>query len=194
MTQQEFERYADVAKTVARRFAAKGANVDYDDLFQDACLTLLEQEFDRARTDGQIRGYLTKRVYFRMLDRFRAATRWRRKNPSPRFVHVSNVDEELFGEGENASVLDATSVRIWRDAVRRESIAARFAPAVEKALKEASQTVRLCYLGYYVDGETMKSVGVGLGLSESRVSQILSEFRNLVKENAASAGFGRRAA
>lgn len=40
----------------------------------------------------------------------------------------------------------------------------------------------------------MKSVGVGLGLSESRVSQILSEFRSLVKENAASAGFGRRAA
>ena len=26
MTQQEFERYADVAKTVARRFAAKGGD------------------------------------------------------------------------------------------------------------------------------------------------------------------------
>lgn len=100
MTQQEFERYADVAQGVARRFAAKGANVDYDDLFQDACVALLEQEFDRDRTDGQIRGYLTKRVYFRMLDRFRAATRWRQKSPAPRFVHVSNVDEELLAKAK----------------------------------------------------------------------------------------------
>lgn len=187
MTQLEFQRRDKIAQDVARNFARRVPGVEYDDALQDARLAYLTENLDGVNASARPDAAFARFVKLRLVDRLRAANGSRRKTPAPETVPLSVADatfnEQHLKRETQSPTLDADAFARWHENERRERVADWVARAVEKTITQSGGRVGALYRAHFERGETMKTAGAAFGLSESRTSQILTEFKRDVAQN-----------
>jgi RNA polymerase sigma factor (sigma-70 family) len=166
------EKLIPWVRSKATKLAAKVfvPGVDVDDLTQEGLLALykaVRDRHDRSRGVG-IMGYARLRVVGAMIDHLRAQgitsrsenLRMREGEPAPRErVGLEIVLQMVAEESPDAG-----------DGPRAEFVA-----TIRRLCPDLPASTRSILAHYYVDGLTMKEVGVEVGLSESRVSQRMTD-------------------
>lgn len=185
MTQFEFNRRDKIAQDVARNFVRRVPCVEYDDALQDARLAYLTENLDGVDSAANPDAAFARFVKFRLVDRHRAANGSRRKAPAPVPLSVADAtfNERHLKRETQTPTLDVDAFARWRENERRERVAGWVRRAVEKTLSQSPERVGELYRAYFERGETMKTAGAAFGLSESRTSQILTEFKRDVAQN-----------
>lgn len=182
MTQLEFQRRDKIARTVARNFVRRFPRVEYDDALQTARVAYLSAP-ETLNATANPDATLARCLYFRLCDKLRRETIGRGTTPRPGTVNVSTVDAQRAERGTGAEALDDAALSRWQAAERRERVAGWVRRAVEKTLSQSPERVGALYRAYFERGETLKTAGAAFGLSESRTSQILTEFKRDVAQN-----------
>lgn len=177
MTQFEFNRRDKIARTVARNFVSRFPRVEYDDALQTARVAYLSAP-ETLDATANPDATLARCLYFRLYDQLRRETMVRGVTPRPETVNFSTVDAQRAEREEtSASSLEGVALSRWRAAERRERVAGWVRRAVEKTLSQSPERVGELYRAYFERGETLKAAGAAFGLSESRTSQIITDFK-----------------
>ena len=154
----------ELAKAVAVHFA-RGRNIRRleDDLVGQAYLILVQErpKYDPERTT--LGAFLTSRIRHRLID-------WLRNSSD-------------FSRGHLAQMKAGVCRQTWVvDADLSELIASRDEPASDLeeyvlSLLAANPQARMAFERWYFRGQSMLDIGRDLGISESRVSQIVGQAR-----------------
>ena len=177
--------YLPWVKQLAFKKASKlPDSVDWHDLYQDGSMALLDciQRYDKGR-GVKFYAFSSRRINGAFADGLRNMD-WvprlarTRKEPTVLMQQVKplyNDNNDEKPELSHPATCDRNAAE-WRDEVRR-------------ALRGLRKDERLAMILYFLDGRTMNEVGESLGLSESRVSQIISRtiafLRNREKQESA---------
>lgn len=191
-----------LAKRVAKDMHARVAGkVDYDDLLSGACLGLLSarDNFDPAKSCS-FSTLARRAVPGGMVDMMRAESEQSRLQmdgaksiDAARNRHYAEhgcypTDDELRAAGVTAKELDHGRLgKIDRaavaDAVYRQPDEAARADWWLEVCRGLTRTEKAVVLGYFRDGLTMKETGRMLGLSETRISQLLPPLLARMKQS-----------
>ncbi|WP_145076569.1 sigma-70 family RNA polymerase sigma factor [Aureliella helgolandensis] len=208
---QLVERYQHLAEAAARRAARRiPFGVEYEELLSHAYLGLIDAvtRFDPDRGIGP-NTYMPTRIHFSITDSLRKldtvsrtvrAKLKKRRALSEQLGHEPTDDEvqEHLGfvipavqikslEAES----DSSSKGRGRGDTLRDHVADRHTPQqvsdCSELLRGLDKRERLVVMLYFMHGYRMKEVAETIGLSESRVSQMMTALRPRLKENAARA-------
>lgn len=181
ITAEHLELVRDTASRVRNRLPDE---IELDDLIQDGWFGLRNalNGFDPAR-GVKFNTYARLRIRGAILDGLRD------RDWVPRLVRIrketpvavqSTGDQAFFDEGERGNLLENTladdSQPIALGLDERDSI-----EAILRVLP--TRRHRLMCRMYFVGDVTMKAIGVAIGLSESRVSQMMSEAVRIMQGN-----------
>lgn len=205
------ERYLPLARAIAGTMARKlPASLDYGDIESAAYQGLIDavprfdltrglapQTFLTWRVRGSIRDWLRDSAPQSRLQLQRLAEQaeWQQ-----RVLGRPATDDELHEQFGDKAVREAltfslSSERVgeWRDgdATRCDNTPATQTVSADCGdlawlLRGLSQRERLIVICYYVEGLRMKQIGHQLGISESRVSQMMTDIVARIKRNAAA--------
>jgi RNA polymerase sigma factor FliA len=204
-------RYMPVAKAIAAKFAASIATIQYGEFLSAASFGLLQampkfrltgganpKTFLAFRVVGEIKDFLRSQDYLKRTER-RALTRVERWVESQFAAGRRVTDDDIVAEfgklpmaSEPRSLATIVaqgqrdSLTIGECLVARAETDSRVTPEL---LRNLSRNERLIVL-LYADGVTMKQIGRELGLSESRVSQMVKELRPRLHASALRYGYG----
>lgn len=165
---------------------------------EDARQDLIFHVLNALRTYRERRGmtlhaYVVAALRFRVIDLMRGRDalgnpvpnfRKTNKRPQPTFVSIDGLTEHM---AERHDCREYTPEALGReddagDGDLREWVLARLG-----GLPHAGPAV----VAHYLDGLTMREVGQRLGVSESRVSQVITAARRVLRSAAEAEGFGR---
>jgi RNA polymerase sigma factor (sigma-70 family) len=181
--------------------------VDADDLLQEGCAAAIRHytRYDPTRK-GQngktmsLRSWLLYKAKRGMLDYLRDVvdplTRTARNKVDaggqmPYRIYCIEAlrhnppgsESEQVREGYGGHIEDENAAEPW------ELCSGIWSAETERALRSLSARERECIERYYARGETMLEISKSLGLGEARVSQIVAQARQLLKENPAYVDF-----
>jgi RNA polymerase sigma factor FliA len=196
------ERYLPLCATIATRLAKNTPGVGYDDLYAAGYVGLLNAvprfDIDRGsqpetfftwRIKGEIRDYL------RNQDTVSRATRQRInrvKEWEQRELGRPATDEEInahFGFHDREPYVVSLDRKL-SDTGLFSDLAADAKPIgdisdLAALMRGLNKRERIIALQCFIEGDTMKQVAAQLGLSESRISQMMPAIISRIKRNAA---------
>lgn len=205
-------RYLPIAKTIAAKFAAKIVTIPYQEFLSAASYGLLQavpkfqltgganpNTFLAFRIAGEIRDYLRSQDYLSRSDRkkLNIVSQWaERQFAAGRIVSDDDIQTE-FGKlpvGREPRSLSAVVAVGERKELTGEDClidptVVHPRDALRDLLRNLNQTERFIVL-MYADGMRMKDIGTELGLSESRVSQMVKALRPRLHASAVRYGYG----
>lgn len=138
-------------------------------------------------------------VYFRLIDKHRSETgsRYLRKHGLAPLTYIQYDEQETRDEDYCTSPVTRRIVNDWVEhnsekfyRVKCETESGKstitvpeslLQTAIERTLRGTPDWQKKCVLGYYYDGKTMREIGADIGRTESRISQVLSQFKNRLK-------------
>lgn len=150
--------YLPLAKKLARsKSRATPRSVQYEDLESAAYLGLVDaaSKFDGQR-NVSFSAYAKLRINGEMQDYLRQLA-W---GPRKSIKSVFTIEEDMFS--------------------REDKYSSEF---FEKATKNLNKLAKSLILMYYVQELSLKEIGEKIGVSESRISQLLKEARNTMRVN-----------
>ena len=148
-----------LAQKIARRYKRRLSHISLEEIESAAYLGLVQaaESFDRSKSNEFIK-FASFRIFGAIRDYLRELSWGPRSNF---FVHDMDVNLD-----------DLTAVT--DDVFANESF--------EKIIESLPKNNKLAMRKYYVDCEKLSEIAVVLDVNESRVSQILSESRRILKE------------
>ena len=143
-------------------------SIDSADLVQDGSIALLDciQRYDKAR-GATFKTFATRRVTGAFCDGLRNVD-W-----VPRLVRHRGETPVIMRQGK-IIVTEAGREINELDGDFHDRNRLEMSDEVRHALRGLRKTERIILLLYYLDGKTMVQIGESLGLSESRVSQVVT--------------------
>lgn len=165
------------------------AMVDSDDVYSDAVIGLMRVidsgKFDRARgvsfttySQLRIRGYVSDKL--RELDWVPRLERLKQSRGEVTPKTMQPYDPTTQRGENNRSPFNKPD--------ERQTAVSQLDDPLDtwrEALKSCSTTERLILLLYYREGATMKAIGKSIGLTESRVSQLMSAVKKRLSQSVA---------
>lgn len=159
------------AAYVGSRFAIKSPLVTYcdiEDYRQEAMLALLVEwpKLLARYPDGPTRSTIMVVVWRRCVDALRTQTGWRRTVPAPPIFSLDAANSDPAGTDDTeATALVDIDVERWI-----EFAALRGADGTRTRLRRILRRL--------TEGASLQTIGAELGVTESRISQILSDLRS----------------
>ena len=143
-------------------------NVDWQDVMQDGLIALLDciQRFDKAR-GTTFKTFATRRVTGAFCDGLRNVD-W-----VPRLVRHRGETPVIMRQGK-IIVTEAGREINELDGDFHDRNRLEMSDEVRHALRGLNTHQRLILTLYYIAGQTMREIGESLGISESRVSQVMT--------------------
>lgn len=164
------EAYIPLVHHVVTKIVEKNQKFQIaDDLFEEGVIGLMEaiEKFDPSR-GLKFSTYATPRIFGSMVDAMRR-TYLTQRPPKEKFApqYVEHVGD---------APAKTTPVECKLERIE----------FLQTVLKGESKRTRLILIALYFEGETMKSTGKNVGVSESRVSQIVQETFGRIRERLGS--------
>lgn len=190
MTAEEaIAKHAKNLRWHAARLARGGQwdhGLDADDLFQEACLAVVEalQRFDPSM-GAKLSTFIQRRAFGAMVDAIRSAneTHSRTLGRVASKVHMSALDRRRLRDDWHPAHTDPTpAVGDFVEDFRRHARKVFGANRRE----EVEIITQL-----HANGRTIAAIGVGIGVTESRVSQIVTRVMREMCEKVADHGWTR---
>lgn len=204
-------RYMPVARAIAAKFAGTIAQVRYDELLSAASVGLLHavpkfrldgganpKTFLAFRIVGEIKDYLREQDWLSRKERLKLSRveRWSEAQFAAGRVVTDDDIEAEFGKLPNRIEPRSISRVVFKGELRDLTVSECLVARAEtdsrvsvELLRNLNRNERLIVL-LYADGVTMKEIGRELGLSESRVSQMVKELRPRLHASALRYGYG----
>lgn len=192
-------------KKAATKFYRAGSMFtakDYDDVWQDALIEMAFILDKRPTLNGK---RLQSFIIWRLIDKYRAATgcRWRQRhglaaartwsiqrleedarNSPSKWQYLANPVEELWARDWHEKNDDHIYRVQYDEDGKLHTITideCALTRAIARTLKGTSKDERECVIEYYYEGNSMRMIGEKHGRSESRVSQIIANFKKRLR-------------
>jgi len=160
----------------ARMYRRVGNYVELADLESEGMLMLAELhakgKVDWTKKPGQIKHYLRLRVRGQMIEYLRYRTS---------DVHIPR---EKMGElsGERVGIKEAAELNRFEDRALPEKRQARVDEQfVWSMIPYLAPRLARVVIEYYIDHKPVSEIGAGLGVTDSRISQLLTQARDEIK-------------
>lgn len=181
------EEYRPLAERLARRYSRKtGGKRSEDEATADALVGVLRavRTFDAAR-NASMTTYVNRVIRHQMIDGAREdSDRSRHQHDAGVRAPVSLDLDRFRGPGDSGCIRGDHRANRLSDDLAGDDPPPGHALAVledlDKALRPLREAQRSAVEFHWLDGRSMRRIGESLGLSESRVSQLISEAGEIV--------------
>lgn len=190
------------AERIARRLPSS-SGFDAEDLLQVGLLAAWDMTATWDASQALFQTYAWQRVVGVMIDAVRdaaacgfvlAGSRAKMRRGEPiRVDSLSRVVHQGSGSG-SGEVVTLEDMVGECDEEHGDGAAAEFAATLRRVQADVLEQEREMMIRYFVGGATMRQVAGGLGLSESRVSQVVAGVVGRIRERCEKRGLTRRTA
>lgn len=168
MTAEEIAKFERVIRYVSKMAVKRGYVDKSDEAYQRACLFGLLAQPDMTRDPREINRYLQRRLTGVFIDEAR-------RYLNGRFNEIS------LEEYEETQSREAFNYESYLAEKREMETLEEMKELIYQATKGFSKRDKSILCMYYYDGLKASEIGEVVGLSESRVSQLLKEMRGRIK-------------
>ena len=168
MTADEIAKFDRVFRYVSARAVCRGYVERNDEAYQRAYLCGLQSSPDMTRDPREINRWLQQRLIGNFLDDSRKHFReW--------------IPQTSLEEYEETQCREAFNYESYLAQKREREALEEMRDVVERALRQFSKRDKSIFCMYYYDGLKASEVGEIVGVSESRICQLLKEMRDRIK-------------
>lgn len=168
MTAEDILKFEKVIRYVSKMATKKGYVDKSDEAYQRACLLGLLARPDMSRSPREINRYLQRRLTGGFIDEARRFFKGR-------------FNEISLEEYEETQSREAFNYESYLAKQREKESLEEMKELIYQATKGFSKRDKNILCMYYYDGLKASEIGEVVGLSESRVSQLLKEMRGRIK-------------